>query len=169
MSTSVSIAILFVSFVGITATVLSWYHSFRKNKEKAKQLKNFNDFIIRNNLTIDSKQRFNKNIIGIDRLNYVVVFLNNETKKFLLVRLKQVSDCRLIKERNTSTGVITRIYLQCIFRNKEKENATITFYHELNDEVSMLTRLSKRADYWAKRINIFRQAAALKNQYLLTA
>ena len=136
----------------------------KRKKKRQKQLQKFNDFVINNNLTIDNKQRFNKNIIGIDRLNFVVVFLNNKTKKFLLIRLKDLAECRLIKERNKISGHINRIYLQCIFRQKEKEEVMLPFYNEMNDDVYMMLRLSKRAAYWAKRINIFRETARLKEQ-----
>lgn len=169
MSASVYIAIGFIAFILIVAAGISWFNSYKKKREKQKQLHKFNDFVINNNLTIDSKQRFNKNIIGIDRLNFVVVFLNHKTKKFLLIRLKDVADCRLITERNQTSGHISRIYLQCIFRQKDKEAVMLPFYNEMNDDVYMMMRLSKRAAYWAKRINIFRETARLKNRYLISA
>ncbi len=169
MSASVYIAIGFIVFILIVAAAISWFNSYKKKREKQKQLQKFNDFVINNNLTIDSKQRFNKNIIGIDRLNFVVVFLDNKTKKFLLIRLKDLADCRLIKERNPTSGHVNRIYLQCIFRHKEKQEEILPFYNEMNDDVYMMMRLSKRAAYWAKRINIFREAAKLKNQNLVSA
>jgi hypothetical protein len=169
MSPSVYIAIGFITFIVLAAICISWFNSYKMKKEKQKQLKKFNDFVIINNLTIDSKQRFNKNIIGIDRLNYVIVFLNQKTKKFLLIRLKEVANCRLIRERDKTSGHINHIFLKCIFKEKSKADVHLPFYNELNDDVFMMIRLSKRADYWAKRINIFREAAALKNHQLLTA
>lgn len=169
MSPSVYIAIGFITFIVLAAISISWFNSFKKKKEKQKQLKKFTDFVINNNLTIDSKQRFNKDIIGIDRLNYAVVFLNQKTKKFLLIRLIEVADCRLIKERNKISGHISHIFLKCIFREKGRTEVHLPFYNELNDDVHMMIRLSKRADYWAKRINLFREAAHLKEAHLLTA
>jgi hypothetical protein len=169
MTPSVYIAISFITFIVLTGISISWFNNYKKKKEKQKQIKIFNDFVINNNLTIDSKQRFNKNIIGLDRLNYVVVFLNQKTKKFLLIRLKDVADCRLIKERNKTSGHISHIFLKCIFKRKGKDDVHLPFYNELNDDVYMMIRLSKRADYWAKRINIFRETADLKERHLLTA
>jgi len=169
MRPSVYIAIFFIFSLVLFAIVISWFNSYKKKKEKKKQLQKFNDFIINNNLTIDNKQRFNKNIIGIDRLNYVVVFLNSKTKKFLVIGLKELADCRLIKQRNKTSGHINHIFLQCIFKQKEKDDVILPFYNELNDDVYMIMRLSKRAMYWAKRINIFREAATLKNLHRLSA
>ncbi len=169
MSASVYIAIGFITFIVLAAICISWFNSYKKKKEKQKQLKKFNDFVIKNNLTIDTKQRFNKNIIGIDRLNYVVVFLNHKTKKFILIRLKELADCSLVKARNKTSGHISHIFLKCIFKGKGKADVHLPFYNELNDDVYMMIRLSKRADYWAKRINIFRETVSLKEPDLLTA
>jgi len=169
MSPSVYIGVGFITFIVLAAISISWLNNFKKKKEKQKQVKKFNDFVIKNNLTIDSKQRFNKNIIGLDRLNYVVVFLNQKTKKFLLIRLKEVADCRLIKERNKTSAHISHIFLKCIFKQKGKDDVHLPFYNELTDDVYTMIRLSKRADYWAKRINIFRETAHLKERHLLSA
>ncbi|MGN6249616.1 MAG: hypothetical protein ACTHNG_14780 [Ginsengibacter sp.] len=169
MSTSIYLAFGFISFIVIASIVISWFNSYKKKKEKQKQLQKFEEFVIENNLTIDSKQRFNKNIIGIDRLNYAVVFLNNNTRKFLLVRLKEIANCYLVKERSKKTGHINHIYLKCVYRRKDKEAVIIPFYDEKSDDVQMMMRLSKRANYWTKRINLFREAAWLKSEQRLTA
>ena len=169
MSPSVYIAIGFIVFIVLVSIVISWFHNYKKKKEKQKQLQTFTDYAINNNLTIDSKQRFNKYIIGIDRLNFVVVFLNNATKKFLLIRLKDVADCKIVKERNKISGHINRIYLRCIFREREKEDVILPFYNEMNDDVYKMMVLSKRAAFWAKRINIFRETARLRNRHLVSA
>lgn len=168
MSTSIYLAFGFIAFIIIASLFISWLNSYKKKKEKQKQLQKFEEFVIENNLTIDSKQRFNKNIIGIDRLNYAVVFLNNTTRKFLLVRLREVANCYLVKERSKTTGHINHIYLKCVYRRKDKEAVIIPFYNEKNDDVHMMMRLSKRANYWTKRINLYREAAWLK-EHRLTA
>jgi hypothetical protein len=74
MNAFVYFTIGFIFFIILAAIGISWINSYQKKKEKKKQLQKFNDFIINNHLTIDNKQRFNKTIIGIDRLNYSVVF-----------------------------------------------------------------------------------------------
>ena len=169
MSTTIYIAFGFIAFIIVASLVISWFNSYKKKKEKQKQLQKFEEFVINNDLTIDSKQRFNKNIIGIDRLNHAVVFLNNTTRKFFLVRLRELANCYLVKERSKTTGHINNIYLKCVYRRKDKEEVILPFYNEKNDDVYMMMRLSKRANYWAKRINLFREAALLKNEQRLTA
>ncbi len=169
MNAFVYFAIGFIFFIILAAIGISWINSYQKKKEKKKQLQKFNDFIIDNHLTIDSKQRFNKNIIGIDRLNYSVVFLNNNTKKITAIRLKELAECRLIKQSNKTSGHINRIFLQCIFKRKEREDIILPCYNEIYDDVNMMMRLSKKATNWAKRINLFREAATLKDLHRLSA
>lgn len=147
---------------------LSWMNRFRKKKQIKKLLREFDDFIIQNSFTIDNRQRLNKNIIGIDRLNYAVIFSNNSTKKIQLIRLKELAECRMVKERNKPGGHIQRIFLRCNLKKKDSPEIILPFYDEMNDGLFMMLPLSKKAAFWAKRINILREAAKLKHQKVLS-
>lgn len=153
----------------LLAICISWVRRTRKNRQNKKLLKKFDDFIIENDLTIDNKQRFNKNIIGIDRLNYVVVFSNNSTKKIHSVRLKDIAECSVIKEKSEPDGHIHHIFLKCNYKQKERGEIIFPFYNANSDDLFMMMTITKKANNWAKRINIFREAAILKNQQRLTA
>lgn len=158
-----------LSIIGVLlllAIGLSWMNHLRKKKQNKKLLREFDDFIIQNDLTIDNRQRFNKNIIGIDRLNYTVVFLNNKSKKIHLIRLKDICECRLVKERSEPGGHINRIFLKCNFKQKEKAEVIFPFYNEQSDDVFAMISYSKKAAIWAKRINIFRESVMLKEMQL---
>lgn len=158
-----------LSIIGVLlllAIGLSWINHLRKNKQNKKLLGEFDEFIIQNNLTIDNRQRFNKNIIGIDRLNYVVVFLNNKSKKIHLIRLKDICECRLVKERSRPGGHINGIFLKCNFKQKEKADVIFPFYNEHSDDIFEMMSHSKKAAIWTKRINIFRESAILKEMQL---
>ena len=163
MSPSTYIGILLIALIVTCALGFSWVCNFRKKKENKKQLQKFNDFVINNHLTIDSKQRINNNIIGIDRLNYVVVFLNNHASKIHVIQLRELKDCRLIKHSNTTSGHIIRIFLKCIFLPKDSQEFIIPFYNETRDGVYMMMPLSQKAGYWARRINLYKEAATLKD------
>lgn len=140
-----------------------------QKKQYKNLLQKFDNFIIENDLTIDNKQRFNKNIIGIDRLNYVVVFFNDSIKKIHSVRLKDLGECNVITEKSGSGGYINQIFLKCNFKQKERGAIIFPFYNAHYDDLFTLMTISKRANTWAKRINIFREAAILKNQHRLSA
>ena len=152
----------------LLAIGLSWINRIRNKKQIKKLFREFDDFIIQNSLTIDNRQRLNKNIIGIGRLNYVVVFSNNSTKKIHLIRLKELAECRMVKERNKTGGHIQRIFLKCNLKKKESPEIILPFYDELNDGLFMMLPLSKKAAFWAKRINILREAATLKHSKVLS-
>ena len=99
----------------------------------------------------------------------MVVFFNNSTKKIHSIRLKDIADCHVIKEKNEPGGHISRIFLKCNYRQKERGEIVFPFYNAHNDDLFMMMTISKKASNWAKRINIFREAAVLKNRQRLTA
>ena len=163
MNSSVNIAVLMIAVLVTIAFVISWVNRYKKEKEKKKLAEEFEHFAIKNNLAIDKKQTLNKNMIGIDRLNLKLIFLdnNNTPGEFHLIELNEVSACHLIKHKNSSTGHISRILLKCIFIQKNRESIELPFYDEMKDDIFKMMRLSKKALYWAKSINIFKESARL--------
>ena len=163
MNSPVNIAILIIAILVTMAFVISWMNKYKKEKEKKKLAEEFEDFAIKNNLAIDKKQTLNKNMIGIDRLNLKLIFLDNNNKpgEFHLIELNDLSDCHLIKQKNSSTEHISKILLKCIFTQKNKAPIELLFYDEMKDDIFKMMRLSKKALYWVKSINIFRESAML--------
>jgi hypothetical protein len=51
--------------------------------------------------------------------------------------------------------------LKCIFKQKDKPALILPFYNEMKDDLFKLMRLSKKAAYWEKSINIFKETAEL--------
>ena len=163
MNSPVNIAILMIVVLVTIAFVISWVTRYNKEKEKKKLEAEFEHFAIKNNLAIDKKQTLNKNMIGIDRLNLKLIFLDksNTPGEFHLIELNDLSACHLIKHKNSSTGHINRILLRCIFTQKNRESIELPFYDEMKDDIFKMMRLSKKALYWVKSINIFRESARL--------
>lgn len=163
MDSAVYIALLIIVALVTFAIVISLVNRNKKNKEDNTLDKEFEYFAIKNNLTIDKKQKLNKNMIGIDRLNLKVIFLDKSAakKQFHLIDLKALSACLLIKQKNSSTGHISKILLRCIFLQKNKAPVELLFYDEMKDDIFKMMRLSKKALYWVKSINIFRESARL--------
>jgi hypothetical protein len=85
-----------------------------------------------------------------------------------LIRLKELAECRMVKERNKPGGHIQRIFLRCSLKKKGSPEIILPFYDEMNDGLFMMLPLSKKAAFWAKRINILREAAKLKHQKVLS-
>jgi len=169
MHTIEYIGLSIIGFFLLVALSISWVRRANRKKLNRKLQREFDDFVVENDLTIDNKQRFNRNIIGIDRLNYVVVFFNNNAKDIQSVRLKDLEECRVVKEKSEPGGHINHIYLKCIYKQKERVAIIFPFYNAYDDDLFMMMTISKKANNWAKRINIFREAAVLKNKQRLTA
>ena len=167
MNPTIYIAIFIIAGLTLFGIVVSWINTNKKNKENKKLLGEFDDFAIKNNLAIDKKQTLNKNMIGIDRLNLKLIFLDNSKipQEFHLIDLYDLSACRLIKQKNDSNGHISNIFLQCIFKKEvAAPDIILPFYNEITDDLFKMIRLAKKASYWKKSINIFRESAVLSLQ-----
>lgn len=163
MDSTIYIALLIIAVFVLFGLAVSWRNNYKKKIENKKLLSEFDGFVIACNLAIDKKQTLNTNMIGIDRLNLKLVFLDRSKTphQFHLIDLRELSACHLMKEKNPSNGHINNIYLECIFRGKDKPAIALPFYNEMKDDLFKLMRLSKKASYWEKSINIFRESALL--------
>jgi hypothetical protein len=143
--------------------ILSLRNKAKRKKEKKNLWNEFDDFAIKNKLAIDKKQTLHKNVIGLDRLNHKLIFLDKSggVSNYHIINLTDLSSCRLIKRKNKANGHISNIFLQCVFKEKDIADVLLPFYNEMNDDLYKLMRLSRKAYYWQKSINIFRHAAVL--------
>ena len=126
-------------------------------------MKQFDDYVAAHNLTIETMQTLNKNIIGLDRESMKIIFLEkkNRIKQVMVIDLEEVLSCKTIKERKTDNSHIKSISLEITYRNPEREGVILPFYHENNDKFYKMMRLAKKAYYWEKRINLFKKMPAL--------
>lgn len=153
------ITFLIVGAIFIMAFVIPWLIHYRKKREKEKLLKNFSDFTEKNHLSLEKYQTLNRNVIGIDRQQQKLVFMEgtNHPLHTELVDLREIASCKVSKLRNKNTGYITRIFLKIIFKDKEKDYLLLPFYNESTDKLFRMMRLSKKALYWQKSIELFRE------------
>lgn len=164
MNATVYFAGFIIGAIVLFGMFISWNNRLKIKREKNRLFKHFEDFVIKTNLTIDKKQKANGNIIGIDRFNYKVVFFDSKEKIFHLIDLAELQACRIVKERNEMNGYISKIYLQCIFINKNDPPLNLPFYDAEYDNVYRMLRLAKKASYWESSINIYRKAAILSEK-----
>lgn len=149
----------------LLAFLISWFINYKKKKERNRLIKEFDDFVLNNKIKIDKKQTLNKNMVGLDRENMKLVFLDrsSHSPQIQLIHLPKLSSCHLLKRKNPSTGHISNISLQCTFKEKDKEDILLPFYNEANDKLYKMMRLSKKASYWEKSINLFREGKGAMN------
>lgn len=148
--------IIFLTFLVV------WLVKYQNKKIRSRTMKEFEDFVAANNLIIETKQTLNKNIIGLDRENMKLVFLDrkNKIKPVRSIDLEEIQSCKTIKSRKTDNSHIKSISLEITYRKPEKESVVLPFYHENNDKFYKMMRLAKKAYYWEKRINLFREMPA---------
>lgn len=154
---------LFIILILVPVVLIgAWIKVNKRKKVKSILRKKFEDFAIRNNLTIDKKQIVRENVIGIDRMNFKLVFLNTETSKdrFRVIDMENILGCNLNKERDESTGHISKISLQCVAENVNPD-IHFVFYDENKDDLITMMRSFKKASYWKKCIDIFTESANL--------
>lgn len=164
MDATIYFAIFIVGAFVLFGMFISWNNRLKIKNVQKKLFKEFEDFVIKTNLTIDKKQKANGNIIGIYRFNYKVVFFDSKERIFHLIDLTELQACRFIKERNRLNGHISKIYLQCVFSNKNTPPLVLPFYDAEHDSVYRMLRLAKKASYWESSINIYRKAAVLSEK-----
>lgn len=163
MDSTVYIAIFIIIGFVVFGVAITWSSRRTKKREKEKLVEAFDAYAISHALAIDKKQTLNKNMIGIDRLNSKLIFLEDDkgSGQFHLVDLKEIAACRLVSRKNPANGHIQDISLQCTFKGKDKAMLTLPFYNEMKDDLFKMMRLSKKAAYWEKSINIFKESAEL--------
>ena len=166
MNPTVYIAVSILVFLILFGIVISWFNQKKKKTEHKKLLQEFENFVIKNHLSVDKKQELHQSMIGIDRLNLKLVFFDNRSTpaSFQVIKLEDISTCRLIKQQNSSNGHINHISLNFTFKQKKMPDINIPFYDALHDDIFKMMRLSKEASYWEKRVNIFRETAVLSEQ-----
>ena len=114
--------------------VVIWLVRYQNKKIRSRTMKQFDDYVAAHNLTIETKQTLNKNIIGLDKENRKIIFLNkkNRINSVLNIDLEDVISCNTIKTKNTDNSHIKSISLEITFSNAEKEPVILPFYHENN-------------------------------------
>lgn len=161
MDATIYFAVGIIAAIVLLAAFLSWSSRRQRKKLKKHLYRIFDNFVISNNLTIEKKQKANCNVIGIDRINYKLVFYDGTINLFHLIDLSEISSCRMVREKNEESGHISRIYLQCISKDHDVPPVNLPFYDSREDNVYRMLRLAKKAAYWQSSINIYRKAAVL--------
>lgn len=145
--------------IGVLIVIIafSWYLGYRRKMRLEKLVKDFDKYALSRHIAIDKKQTLNNNMIGIDKQNQKLLFLNRsrQPEEFSLINLKDLKSCEIYKDKENNKGHIKNISLRCQFRNNEPD-VLLPFYEAGVDRPIKTMRLAKKANYWMKSINIFR-------------
>lgn len=139
--------------------LIIWLMRYQNKKNRSRTMKEFDAFVEANHLVLEKKQTLNKNIIGIDKEQMKLVFLDRKNKinPLYLIDLHDVESCKLVKSRKTEKSHIKSISLELFLQNKER--VVLGFYHEKQDKFYKMMRLAKKAYWWDKTINLYKEMA----------
>lgn len=159
MQSTAFIPLIIIIGILMFMALISWIFQYRKKEKNKKLLREFDELVKQHNLVIDKRQTLNRNIIGIDRENLQLIFIDNtkQQPENHLVALNDLASCRLVRKRNKGNGYIASIALHFTFKQKNKPAIILPVYNELKDDLYKMMRLSKKATYWEKTINLFRE------------
>lgn len=152
--------ILFIiADVALLTLLIIWLLRYENKKVRSRTNRQFDDYALLNRLRFDNKQSLNKNMIGIDRENMKLAFLDRSKKsdQIFTLDLQEINRSRFIKKRKNPNGHISKIFLEISFTNPAKESVVLPFYDEKRDKYYKMMRLAKKALYWNKTINLFKQ------------
>ena len=135
--------------------------NYRKRAREQKLLKEFEAFSQKNGLVIDKQQSLNKNMIGIDKQHQKLLFLdrNQLPQQFYLIDLYEVETCDLVKIKNPASGLINNISLRCKYKVNKPDTLLPFFVEGVNKQYKTM-RLAKKAMYWVKSVNLFKDMKA---------
>lgn len=161
MSTELLTAVIVAGLL-LAIILLAMASNRDKKITKRRMMKAFYLFVKEHLLTLYKEQTLHRNMIGIDRKNARLIFLHTTPAgpEFSLIDLQELESCRVIREQNAS-GQISTISLQCIFKDQRKPPVLLPFYNEKKDPLYKKIRLSNKASYWEKTINLFRDPVIL--------
>jgi antitoxin component YwqK of YwqJK toxin-antitoxin module len=151
--------ILIIILILLILFFISSLIGFRKKQLAKKAEKEFEDFVQANHLIIEKEQTLHKNRIAIDKENSKLIFIEKSTTRHQhhVIDLTEVAYCKLLRTKNPKNGHIHTISLQCNFIDDKKSPVLLTIYQENRDPVYKMMRLSKKAMYWKKTINLFKE------------
>ena len=151
--------IIFIILAILVVIVFATWMYLSNRKARLKNiLKNkFYGLSERNDLYLNKSQTLNGNMIGIDRRKLKILFLNRNdgAEEVIVLDLRNVVECGVQNEINPTNGFIKNINLRCIMR-KHGEIELFPFYKENFDPLNKKMRLSKKASYWEKTINLYK-------------
>jgi hypothetical protein len=156
LKTIVTLSILVVFFFSLFAI-----NNRLKKQKEALFTKMLFAFAEQNNCKISDNVRWNKSILGIDRVRNFLFFVRKTSSDeiFQQINLADFRMCRLNESSRTvsmnqsSRTVIDRIELVFSNIDKNKPDATIEFYNTAYDNL-FLAGEPQIADHWSKMINV---------------
>jgi G3E family GTPase len=164
MASTLFTAATIVGVVFILIVLFIIYHKKEHNKKLAMQQVVFADVVWKNKLEIIEKESINNYLLAIDKLNFVLVYINfNDPKpEVQLIDLWNVKFVKVASEDNTvyeqkngktivTDRQIVKLQLEVTLAN-DQSNYNLLLY-QYKDGMQDLMQIKKTANHWAGIIN----------------
>jgi len=156
MSSTLFVAILIILVVVAPIMILMRINRSELKKEENLLLQEFDDLRKENQLTIGVIEKMGKRIIGLDKLNRKVLFLDKtkETTQVHLFDLRRLSSCEIVKTVARPERHIGTLGIQCLFMDSNHPSIHLTIFDTHFDNIDDLSSIEKKAECWKQNISI---------------
>jgi hypothetical protein len=158
MSSTLFIACLLILLVIIFILLLKWVHSRENRRDQLQLLHEFDQHCKDNELAINRTDTFGKRMIGIDKVDSKVLFIDKSrgVKELHLFHLRRVSSCEIIRTKAPADNYAVKIGLQCIFKDPDHPAILLGLFDIRCDDASGFADAETKARYWKQEINIYK-------------
>jgi|SRR6185437_765274 hypothetical protein len=158
MSSTLFVAILIILVVLAPILILRRINRFELKKEEKLMLQEFDELRKDNHLTIEVIEKLGKRIIGLDKLNQKVLFLDKtkEATQIHLFDLRRLSFCEIVKTVARPERHIGTLAIQCSFKDPNHPSVYLTIFDIHFDNMADLSILEKRAECWKQNISTYK-------------
>ena len=133
------------------------YRERRKKKRQLHLAKTYERLVMHNKLSIEETLVFNNRVIGFDRRNKKLLLIdhNQASRQEECVALEQLESCELVQVKDKTKRNTTRFFLELNYK-RDKGTLKFIFFDEAKDKVTEKPSLIKRAEYWKRKINLYK-------------
>jgi len=158
MSSTLFIAILIILVVLAPILILRWINRSELKKEEKLLLQEFDKLRKDNQLTIGLIEKLGKRVIGLDKLNQKVLFLDKtkEATQVHLFDLRRLSFCEIVKTIARPERHFGTLAIQCSFKDPNHPPIHLTIFDIHFDNMDDFSIIEKKAHCLKHRISIYK-------------
>ena len=147
------VSLLFLVFFAVYWHFLRHYDSRRNRKVYREIGESFRRVIKRHTLLISDLDRYGNRLIAMDRSEdrLVLIVHENGVTWEKCFNLNEVMFCRIVNKTNKISGRIQKVIMELTIRNSPGV-VSFSFFDDERDKIRDLSRRSKKAHYWKRKI-----------------
>ena len=159
MLESILTAAVVLGMVFIFIVVFVLLHKRRDNRKLAKYKVVLADVVWKNKLDLDEQETINQYIIGIDKINFILLYIDfsNDKEEVILLDLWQIKDLKVTTEENISYEQrkgksvlvdkhVAKLKLEVTLIDEESKVDLVVYQY--GDGMQYIGPIRKRAEYW---------------------